>query len=234
MKSQNSADRRQAFGEALKLLASNKSTSQEADHLRLSLFQLLATENNDQTAPANEREGEESGEYYASLVGFVASLEDERAIPALLGASMTGGIATRAVARFGNKAVGPVTVQTRSKDAHLSEGALLVIRNMLQFQTTSDPDSQLRIKEALREALARPEEIVRETAIAAVEYLSDREEFVPVLREIAEHDPYLLDGERSTDMQDNGQIYPVRRAARLLLRQIANHERPVVDQGVSH
>jgi len=177
--------------------------------------------------------GEGKSEYYAGLIAFVAGLNDERAIPALLGAAGSGGMATRAVAQFGKKALDTTLAQVKNPDPHLAEGALWVIREMLKMHTVPGPDSHLRIKDTLKSALASPDHDVRETAMFAIEYLDEREEFVPMLQNIAEHDPYKspfnLGG--TGDREDNQ--YVVRRGARLLLRKIANHEAPVIDRGVS-
>jgi len=255
MKSATWTERQKAFGEATELAASGKQTPHDADQLRFGIIQLLIKENNgglkepdnetQQGSPntastessANENYGEGYGEdkseYYASLIGFVAGLNDERAIPALLGAAGTGGMATRAVARFGERALDPTLAQVKNPDPDLAEGALWVIREMLKMRTVSDPDSHLRIKNTLKSALGSPDHDVRETAIFAIEYLDDREEFVPMLQDIAEHDPYKSPynlGSRGNG--EDGQ-YVVRRGARLLLRKIANHEQPAVDRGVS-
>lgn len=66
----------------------------------------------------------------------MAGLNDECAIPAILGAAGTGGIATRALARFGNKALDPVVAQLRSPDpdSQLAEKSTLRT-NFLQNQT---------------------------------------------------------------------------------------------------
>jgi HEAT repeat protein len=239
MKSPKWKQREEAFSEAADLLASAHTGPKDGDRLRLGIIQLLVHENNgglkepDDVTAENYGEGygEDKSEYYVGLVGYLGQMDDERAIPALLGAASTGGIAIRAVARFGKKALDPTLAGVTGQDAHLAEDALFVIRDMLEFGLVSDPDSRRRIKDALRAALASHEELVRELAISAIEYLGDRAEFVPELRDVAQRDPYRLDG-HSDDGQDNGQIYPVRRTARLLLQQIANHEPPVVDRGL--
>src|ERR1035441_3038909 len=125
-----------------------------------------------------EGEGEEESDYYSVLVGFVANLNDERAIPALLGAANRGGIATRGVARFGKRALDPTLTQAKNANADLAEGALWVIRDMLEFGLVSDPESHLRIKEALRSSLGSSEFGIRVSAMGAIEYLGDRDEFV--------------------------------------------------------
>jgi len=256
MKSATWTERQKAFGEATELAVSGKQTPRDADQLRLGIIQLLIKENNgglkepdnetQQGSPtttastessANESYGEGYGEdkseYYASLIDFVAGLNDERAIPALLGAASTGGMATRAVARFGKKALDPTLAQVKSPDSHLASGALFVILEMLKMRTVSDPDSHLRIKNSLRSALASPEYRVREDAMTPIEYLDDREEFVPMLQDIAEHDPYKSPYNLGSKGSGEDSQYVVRRGARLLLRKIANHEQPAVDRGVS-
>ena len=252
MKSATWTERQKAFGEATELTASGKQTPNDADQLRLGIIQLLIKENNgglkepdnetQQGSPttggsANENYGEGYGEdkseYYAGLIGFVAGLNDERAIPALLGAANTGGMASRGVARFGKKALAPTLAQVKSQDSHLASGALFVILEMLKMRTVSDPDSHLRIKNSLRSALASPEYRVRKNAMTPIEYLDDREEFVPMLQDIAEHDPYKSPYHLGNRGNGEDSQYVVRRGARLLLRKIADHEQPAVDRGVS-
>jgi hypothetical protein len=114
-------ERSKAFDEAARPVNLGKETTGDVNHLRLGLIQLLATENSEMRRPngearqtsgsssnkdeaADEEGAEEYSEYYADLIGFVASLGDERAIPALLGAAGTGGMATQGVARFAGKA----------------------------------------------------------------------------------------------------------------------------------
>jgi hypothetical protein len=254
MKSASWSERSNAFGEATELLRPGKASPNDADRVRLGIIKLLIKENNgalkepdtQRTSPNaggaekstdesyDEGYGEDKSEYYAGLIAFVAGLNDERAIPALLGAAGTGGMATRAVAGFGNKALDPTLAQVKSQDSDLASGALFVIRQMLKMRTISDPDSHLRIKNVLRSALASPEYRVRENAMSAIEYLDDREEFVPTLQGMAERDPYkspygLDSGRNGEDTQ-----YVVRRRAQLLLRKIANHEQPAIDRGVGH
>ncbi len=239
MKSPKWGQRAEAFGEAVELLASSDTSPKDADQLRLGIIQLLVHEDNGglkepHDLPAEnygEGYGEDTAEYYAGLVEFVASFNDERAIPALLGAAGSGGMATRAVARFGKKALAPTLAQMKSEDPDSASGALSVIRDMLEFRLVGDLESHLQIKNALRLVLASPEYRVREDAMWTIEYLDDKQEFVPILKDIAERDPYKslynLGGGGSGEDQ-----YPVRRAARLLLGKIANHEQPIVDKGL--
>ena len=159
----------------------------------------------------------------------MAALRDERAIPALLGAAPTGGMATQGVARFGRKALDAVLEQVKSPNSDLASGAIFVLRDMLEFRTVNDPDSHLRIKNALRSALASPDSIVRSSAVGAIEFLDDREEFVAVLKDLAEHDPDKLAGQPLFD-GTIGDAYFVRQIAKRLLRSIASHEPPAVDQ----
>lgn len=238
-------DRRKAFEDALELMRSGKLTPQEDERLRLGMIQLLLKEStgglkepDDETQTVSaegddENQGEDQADYYSALIIFVAGMNDERAIPALLAASGSGGIATRAVAGFGKKALDATLVQIGSQDPDAATGALYVVRDMLEFHTVTDPDSLTRIKSTLRSALASPEYRVRENAMSPIEYLPDREEFVPILQEIATHDPYKSPYAKANPVSEEDSGYIVRRSAQLLLRQIANHEPPVIDKGVS-
>jgi hypothetical protein len=235
MKSPTWSDRSKGLEAATRLMSSGKQAPRDTDRIHLGLIQLLAHE----TSAAKglnvivaDEDREDYSNYFGNLIGAVADLKDPQAIPALLGVADTGGIATRGIARFGKAALDPVLQQVKSQDTSFAEGALFVIRDMLEYQTVSDPGSLTRIKNALREALARPDEIVRESAIYAIEYLNGREEFVAALTDIAKNDPSKVDGQSAGDSQDNGEAYPVRRLARSLLSKIANHEPPVLDRGM--
>jgi len=247
MNSASRTERERAFDEAAERLGSDPTGPKDADSLRLGVIRLLVRENKEALKASSEvkpvspamsaddvqaAEGEGDSDYYSGLVGFVANLNDVRAIPALLGAANTGGIASRAVARFGKRALDPTLGQTKSSNADLAEGALWVIRDMLEFRLLNDPESHQRIKDALRSALRSSDSSAREAAMAAIEYLDDREEFVPLLKEIAQNDPVKIAGQRPDDGGDNGEFYPTRFSARRLLRKIANHEQPPIDSGL--
>jgi hypothetical protein len=241
----------QADGQSSAFLSQN---TDEAKLVRGALIRLLITENNrtrsitehnrarSQTAVATklttealesdvETEATED-EYYPELIGIVADFNDDRAIPALLGAASTGGMATVGVARYGKKALDQVLQQAAGQDPHLASGALWVIRDMVEFRLVNDPDSLLRMTSALRSALTRPDFELRDSALWIIGYLPDRDEFVPALNEIAEHDPITLPG-KPDDGGDGRKFYPLRQNARKLLRMIANHEWTPVDQGLS-
>jgi hypothetical protein len=251
MKSATRTERSNAFNEAAGLLVAGNASPGDADRLHLGIIQLLIKENSgglkepdneiQQGSPETESAensthksdgegyGEDESDYYAALIAFVADLNDERTIPALLGAAGTGGIATRAVAGFGKKALDLTLAQVKSQDSDLVSGALFVIRDMLEMRKVSDSDSLFQIKKALRSALGSPKFMVRLSAIGTIEYLGEREEFVPMLKVIAEHDPVKIAGQKPDDGGDNGEFYPARQDARRLLRKIANHEPPIVD-----
>jgi hypothetical protein len=54
----------------------------------------------------------------------VSSLNDDRAIPALVGAMTTGGMAQRGVLKYGDKALTSVMEQLKSSDALVRASAL--------------------------------------------------------------------------------------------------------------
>jgi len=163
-------------------------------------------------------------EYYPKLIGIVAALEDERAIHALLGAATTGGMATRAVAKFGDKALGPTLDLLKDQDSMVRSSALFTIRNMLKMHTLRETSSTHSVDSILRASLQDPAFIVRNSAISAIEYLPNREELVPILSDLAEHDEQRLVVDASV-----GVVYPVRLKAKRLLQKIANHEQRPVD-----
>jgi hypothetical protein len=239
MRETNWSERSDAFDQASRLLESAETSPNDVDRLRLGIIELLIHENNgglkepDNVRAESDKEGygEDKSEYYAGLISFVAGLNDERAIPALLGAAGSGGMATRAVARFGTKALDPTLSQLKSQNSDLASGALSVVMQMLKLHTINDPDSHLRIKDALKLALASQDHRTRSNAMYPIEYLDDREEFVPILQSIAAHDSYKSPYLRGSGGQLVGGDYMVRRHAQLLLRKIANHETPAFDRG---
>lgn len=231
MNNEDWTNREKAFREMPRLADIDKQNHAEADRLKFGLFHLLAVENPE--AKKGQSLTEEYSDYYGDLVAVVSDLNDERSIPALLGAITTGGMATRALARFGDKAFNPLLDELNSPDRLVRSSVLFTIRDLLEMHISIAPASQARLRNALRSSLGDPEFVVRESAIAAIEYLNDREQFVPALEKLAQSDPVKLPG-KPDDGGDGGQSYPLRQDARRLLRKIANHEPPVIDHGVSH
>jgi len=224
--------RSQAFSDARSLLSAGGSSGSDAEKLRLGIINLLvlenvrsrATDHSDIPEPdADAGSGEARSDYYATLIETVADLGDERAIPALLSAAGSGGFATRGVARFGTRAIDLVVRQVRGPDLRLAADALWVIRDMLAFHTVKDRESLARLKETLRFAVASPDSHVRKCALYAIEYLGDREEFMPILTEIAANDPAKINPLALANPNAGG-FYPVRHQASLLLNKIKNHE----------
>ena len=85
---------------------------------------------------------------------------------------------------------------------------------------TNDAASHARILALVQPALRDSEFLVRTSAISAIERLSDREQFVPALEELAQHDPFKVPGEAD---------YPIRTQAKRLLDKIAKHGPPAAD-----
>jgi len=231
MKSSRWIERSKAFEQASEALASGKLSSNDSERLELGIIQLLITENALANVPDDEAvkrsakmaKGEvetEDEEYYPSLVGFVANMNDERAIPALVGAMPYANDAAGALLRFGDKAVGPVLDQLKSRNALLRTSALNMAISMEgRNQSVSPP----RIREMLRSALADPVAVVRSNAVDEIACLDDRKDFVPTLEKLAKTDPVHWKG-REDDGVDGDQFYPVRFDARRALREIQNNQ----------
>ena len=199
----------------------------QAGRVKLGLINLLNADNglfmDPKTPPGTYTEGDT--EHYAEVVDAVSSLNDERAIPALVGAMTTGGMATGGLLKYGQKSLGPVLEKLGDPDPMVRSSAIDVAVAILLM--TDDPASHARILALVKPALKDSEFLIRTSAISAIERLSDREQFVPALEELAQHDPFKLPGRAD----DGGELYPIRLKAKRLLDEIAKHEPPVAGKG---
>jgi hypothetical protein len=198
---------------------------EQADQVKLGLTQLLSQENyyfvESKNPPPDSHEEDDIGEHYAELIDVVSSLEDDRAIPALVGAMTTGGIAQRGLMKYGDKALVPVLGQLKNRDALVRAAALGMGIALLERQ--NDSASQARIRELIRSSLADPKPVVRTHSIREIGCLADRQDFVPMLQQIAKTDPWKLPG-KADDGGDGDEFYPVRSDARQILRDIQNNK----------
>lgn len=233
MRSRVWTERNQAFDEARELLASGKLSPGEGDSLKLGIIQLLIAENARANVPDDEalkdsarkasgkyEDEVEDEEYYPSLINFVAEMNDERAIPALVGAMPYASDATAALLRFGDKAVGPILEQLKSRNALLRTSALSMAITM---EGLNESVSTPRIREMLRAALTDPDSVVRGHAVNEIACLDDRKDFVAILEKLAKTDPVHYKG-REDDGVDGDQFYPVRLYARRALQEIQGNE----------
>jgi hypothetical protein len=235
--SSNINDREKAFDEASKLLDSPGTAANDIERLRLGLIQLLTAENARNNISDEEmaklagaascgngtdncegaEEDDPSGDYMSRLVAVVSGFNDERAIPALVGAMSWGENVTKALLDFGDKAIGPVKEQLKSKTFSLRESAL---RMSIKLQEARhDPASRTRIKELIESSLADPHPAFRSFAVMQIVCLPNREDFVQTLGLVAKTDPWKLPG-KVIDGGDGGQFYPVRYQARRALTTI--------------
>jgi len=189
----------------------------QADRVKVGLIHMLTTENASftNTAPTSEAYTEQDMNYYARVIEAVASLNDERAIPPLVGAMTTGGMATRGLLKYGDKALGPVLDELKNPDALMRASALETGISILWTRT--DVNSQDRIRQLIQTSLRDPATAVRSQAIMEIDCLTDRKDFEPTLQEIAKTDPTKFPG-RAIDGGDGDEFYPVRYAARRALR----------------
>ena len=234
MKSSRWIERNKAFEQASEALASGELSSNgsnDSERLKLGIIQLLITEDALANVPDDEAvkrsakmaKGEvetEDEEYYPSLVGFVADMNDEHAIPALVGAMPYSSDAAGALLRFGDKAVGPILDQLKSRNALLRTSALEMAITM---EGQDERVSPARIREMLQSALSDPDTVVRGHAVEEIACLGDRQDFVPALEKLAKTDPVHYKG-RADDGVDGDQFYPVRFYTRRALQEIDNNE----------
>jgi len=195
----------------------------QADRIKLGLIQLLKADNADfqgaSTPPGTYTENDT--EHYAEVINVVSSLNDERAIPVLVNATATGGMAQQAVLRGGDKALAPVLEQLKSSDPLAQASALRMSFALLAER--GDPAAQAQIRELILAYVKAPSEPSRRIAVQEIDCLDDRQSFVPLLTEISKTDPEKRPG-RAFDGGDADGFYPVRADARRVLRHIKNGE----------
>jgi hypothetical protein len=86
-----------------------------------------------------------------------------------------------------------------------------------------DPASQAQIRELILAYVKAPLEPSRRIAVQEIDCLDDRQNFVPLLEEIAKTDPEKRGG-KPLDGGDNNQFYPARADARRVLRHIKSNQ----------
>lgn len=196
---------------------------EQADRIKLGLIQLLNADNADfqgeNTPPGTYTE--DDMEHYAEVVNVVSSLQDERAIPALVGAMATGGMAQQAIFQHGDKALAPVLEQLKSSDPLAQSSALRMSFALLAKR--GDPAALAQIRELILAYVKAPSEPSRRIAVQEIDCLDDRQNFVPLLTEISKTDPEKRPG-KALDGGDTDGFYPVRYDARRVLRDIQNNE----------
>ncbi len=232
-----------ALGRARELMASDETTAQDKGRLREGLIQMLNGENTrlhqPQVNPKLKHYGRPSAcpggdgdpadeddppevKFYMDLVATVAQFDDERAIPALVGAITISANADEGLTKYGDKALEPVLRQLKSPDDGTRMTALTVAIGLLDQH--KEQDSRAMIRELIRSSLADSSSIVRQQAIMEISCLSDRKEYVSTLEQVAKTDPLKLSG-KALDGGDGEEFYPVRYHARRALRAIRNDEK---------
>jgi len=195
----------------------------QSERVKVGLIQLLAKEDetfiSDKSVPPGTYT-ENDSEYYATLIDTVSSLNDDRAIPALVGAMTTGGIAGRGVLKYGDKALGPVLEQLKNPDGLVRASALGM--SVVLLDARHDPASHKQAIGLIRLALTDSASAMREEAVLVIRCLAERQDFVSALENISKTDPENFPG-RSDDGVDGDHFYPVRVVARQVLRDIQNN-----------
>jgi hypothetical protein len=205
---------------AVALTSFFKQHPEQADRIKLGLIQLLKADNADFQSAAPRTYTEDDTNHYAEVVHVVASLNDERAIPELAGAMATGGMAQQAIFQSGDKALAPVLEQLKSSDPLVQSQALRMGFALLAKR--GDAAAQAQIRELILSYVKAPLEPSRRIAVQEIGCLDDRQDFMPLLKEIAKTDPQKFAG-KPLDGGDADGFYPVRYDARRVLRDIQNN-----------
>lgn len=196
--------------------------SSNADaQIKRTLIRALEKENGVIYSAAAGSLSETESEYYANLIGCVASLRDPSALRGLIGAIETGGGAINGIVVLGEAAVPdvlPLLNSTGSRghfEAIIAAGKL-ASRNA--FPQSRDPSPQLSVENlaairvGLLNALADKDRFARMTAVEALLSYSDPQ-VKRAIQAIAASDPATTEPRRGV------KDYPVRRAALDWLKQ---------------
>jgi hypothetical protein len=134
----------------------------------------------------------------------------------------TGGMAERGLLKYGDKALLPVLEELKNPNETVRTAALET--SIALLETHGDDISKKRMRDLIWSSLKDPASAVRRHAVREIDCLSDRQDFVSVLSEIAKSDPERLPG-KSLDGGDGDAFYPVRYDARTVLRDIQNNKK---------
>jgi len=233
MNNSDVVERENALDAASNLLASENTAPRDIERLRLGMIGLLTSENARDNIPDEEiakvapASGEaydeeadaESQRFMQGLIAAVAGFNDERAIPALAGAVCWGDTVTKALLALGDKALAPVVDQLRSRNSSLRTCSLVMLIGL----GPNGVISQTRIKELIRSSLNDSDPSVRTRVVWAIDCRKDRQDFAPLLQQVAKTDPTKLPG-KALDGGDGDEFYPVRYDARRALRHIQNNQ----------
>ena len=185
----------------------------EAQHsVRTVLISLLEREN----ALIHNGKGavsESEMEFYANLIGCVASMKDARALAGLVGALETGWGAINGLVALGDAAVPAVLVSLKDSTRPLKRHAAAHAAGRLARGSDGSAIHQTH-RTSLREALARRlqdrESFVRLAAVKALGVFAG-DDLRHQMQEIASSDPAVR-------TSSSGRTYPVREAAREWLK----------------
>jgi hypothetical protein len=194
------------------------------NELKLALIKLLSTENatveaqNEEFKRTRKTLTEDYTNYYGDLIAAVAGLKDSRALDSLVGAMGTGGMATGALAEFGQISLDPIIAKLRSADPFVRAAATRTLQVIVQPEYRiefGDDVSHQKIKSALLRAATDSDGGVRLAAATGLALIPDTD-VIAMLKKLASSDQAKLPGQAD----GGGDFYPVRQAAKRALASI--------------
>jgi hypothetical protein len=192
---------------------------EEADRVKIGFIRLLRRENNASETGQQGTHTESYGEYVFDLTQQVSALHDERTIPVLVESITRSGVD---LLQFGDEALEPVLAQLKNPDALVRATTLETALGILKEK--NDAASRDRIRALILSSLEDRSLVVRSAAVDSIDCLEGRQEFVPTLEKIAKTDPDKFSRKaKALDGGDGNELYPVRYAARRVLRDIQNN-----------
>lgn len=162
----------------------------EKEAISAALIAALARANRPPTAPPSHVDAEAFAEYHGDLIWAVSELHDQRAIPALMGALETGGLAQRAIASFGPRVIPELEGALRAESSSRRVAATMTLVRMVgDPKTLADSASRSAIRDALLRAFADEDRFVRQGAMRGLGAFSDSS-VTAALRDAGANDPW--------------------------------------------
>jgi hypothetical protein len=184
------------------------------DLISTSLIELLQTENN--IAASGTTVTPEHRNFHSDVVMAVSVLHDPRAAKALLGAVDTGNMAVAAAAGLGDATLKPALAMLAAATNRDDKLDMLVVLMQMavpqNFSKLKGVDSKNELKQALIQATASKEPIIRRSGIEGLRALGDPST-IPILEHLAQTDP-------ETTGKPGQLAYPIREYARQAIEAI--------------
>ncbi len=162
----------------------------DKEGIATALIAALERANRPPAKPPSYSDAEAFAEYHGDLIWAVGELHDQRAIPALMGALETGGLAQRAIASFGPRVIPELQRALGAESSSRRVAATMTLVRMAgDPKAVPDPSSRSAIRKGLLQAFADENRFVRQGAMSGLAAFPDST-VTAALRHAAANDPW--------------------------------------------